>query len=112
MWYAGLTFNTVTSVDLVLAVGVAVDYSAHIAHSFTMQEGTRKERARLALKEIGGDVFSGAFTTWLAVVLMGLATHYIFRTFFKMFFCITVTGVWHGLVVLPVVLSLIGPNKL
>ena len=33
-YYWGLTLNAVTVVNIVLAVGLAVDYSAHIAHSY------------------------------------------------------------------------------
>lgn len=109
MHYTGLTFNTVTSINLVLAVGISVDYSAHVAHSFLVVSGTRVERARKALQHIGGEVFSGGLTTFLGVVIMGAASHYIFRTFFKMWMCIIVMGLWHGLVILPIVLSFIGP---
>ncbi|CAD7701858.1 unnamed protein product [Ostreobium quekettii] len=109
MHYVDLTFNPVTAVNVVLAVGIAVDYSAHVAHTFLVAQGSRQERARGALLQIGGDVFSGAFTTFLAVVAVAAAEHYIFQVSFKMFFAIVIFGVWHGLVVLPVLLSLVGP---
>lgn len=108
MWYVDQYFNPVTAINLVLAVGLAVDYSAHIAHSFLVVNGDRTTRARLALEHIGGEVLSGALTTWLGIAFMGLAEHYFFRSFFKMFFAIIVAGAWHGLVLLPVVLSLVG----
>lgn len=109
MHYVDLTFNTVTAINMVLAIGIAVDYSAHICHSFLVLEGTRKERAEGALYRIGGEVLSGAFTTWLAIVVMSTAEHYIFQVFFKMFFAIIAAGAWHGLVLLPVVLRWLGP---
>lgn len=37
----GLTIDVVTSVNLIVAIGLAVDYSAHIAHSFMVEQGTR-----------------------------------------------------------------------
>ncbi len=40
---------------------------------------------------------------------MGGAVHYIFRTFFKLFFALIVLAAWHGLVFLPVLLRLVGP---
>lgn len=60
MWFVGLSFNTVTAINMVLAVGIAVDYSAHIAHSFLVMNGSRKERAKGALHHIGGEVLAGA----------------------------------------------------
>lgn len=63
----GLTFNIVTSICIVLAVGIAVDYSLHVAHNFMIQTGSRKERACAALEAIGGEVLCGAATSWLAI---------------------------------------------
>lgn len=116
MYYVDQYFNPVTAINLVLAVGIAVDYSAHIAHSFLIVNGDRVSRAREALEHIGGEVLSGAFTTWLGIVVMSAAEHYIFQSFFKMFFAIVVAGIWHGVIVLPVILSFVGsdpyPNRL
>ena len=45
MWLSGLTIDSVTIINLVLAIGLVVDYSAHIAHSFVVAKGTRQARA-------------------------------------------------------------------
>ena len=47
--------------------------------------------------------------TFLAVVVLAISKSYVFRVFFKMFFGISVFGLLHGLVFLPVLLSIVGP---
>ena len=34
IYYWDLTFNTIIIVNIVIAIGLAVDYSAHIAHTY------------------------------------------------------------------------------
>jgi len=109
MWWANLTFNIITFIILVIAVGISVDYSGHVARAFMIAQGTRQERAHYALKHIGGEVLNGAFTTWLAIIVLAGAKHYIFMSFFKLLFALVVLAIWHGVVFLPVCLSLIGP---
>ena len=42
MYFWGLTIDTVTSVMLILAIGLCIDYAAHIGHSFmTSKASTR-----------------------------------------------------------------------
>ena len=41
MHFWDLTIDTVTTIILVLAVGLSVDYASHIAHTFMVISGTR-----------------------------------------------------------------------
>ena len=61
------------------------------------------------LQEIGPPVFLGGLTTFLGIAPLAASNSAIFRTFFKMFFGIIVYGVGHGLILMPVILSLFGP---
>lgn len=81
--WAGLSFNSVTSINLLLAIGIAVDYSAFTAFSFMTRTGTRQERAEKALANFGVAVFNGGFTLFLAVLPAAFAISFIFQTFFK-----------------------------
>jgi hypothetical protein len=58
---------------------------------------------------MGPAVLNGGLSTILAFILLSTSDTYIFLSFFKIFFLICVFGLYHGLVVLPVVLSLVGP---
>ncbi len=42
MHFWGLTIDTVTSVMLILAIGLCVDYAAHIGHAFMTARGSSR----------------------------------------------------------------------
>ena len=41
MYFWGLTIDTVTTIQLIIAVGLIVDYSAHVGHTFMVKKGSR-----------------------------------------------------------------------
>nr|KAG5711759.1 hypothetical protein BaRGS_023523 [Batillaria attramentaria] len=106
----GLTIDTVTTIILILAIGLAVDYSAHIGHMFMTVTGTRSERVKETLGEMGPPVFYGGFSTFLAFILLVNSNSYVFTTFFKVFLLVVIYGLFHGLFFLPVLLSWLGPD--
>ncbi|XP_064097384.1 patched domain-containing protein 3-like [Macrobrachium nipponense] len=111
MWLWGLTVDTVSCIALVLAIGLSVDYAAHIAHAFLAARTTtnKKERACLAVEGVGPAVLQGGVSTLLAFVLLAWSSSHVFITFFKVFTAASVIGLYYGLIFLPVVLSFIGP---
>ncbi|XP_071523040.1 patched domain-containing protein 3-like isoform X2 [Panulirus ornatus] len=109
MHWWGLTIDTVSCIDIVLAIGLCVDYAAHIGHTFMTKRGTRDERARLTVATIGPAVLNGGFSTFLAFIFLANSDSHVFVTFFKIFFAVVLYGLFHGLVFLPVLLSLLGP---
>jgi len=112
MYLWGLTIDSVTIINLVLAIGLSVDYSAHVAHAFCVARGTHQERMDRALEEMGCAVIHGGVSTFLAVLVLSSAKSYVFRVFFKMFFGICVFGMAHGLIFLPCALYFVGPPEL
>ena len=104
MYAWGLYIDTVAVINLVLAVGLSVDYSAHVAHCFMTKQGSRKERVIAALEDIGVPVLNGAISTFLAVVILAASESYVFRVLFRQFFATCLFGVIHGMGLLPVLL--------
>ena len=82
----------------------------HICHAFLTVSGSKRERAHAALVDMGPAVLNGGLSTLIAFILLLSSDSYFFLTFFKIFFLTVLFGVWHGLVLLPVLLSLVGPG--
>lgn len=90
-----------------LAIGFSVDYSAHIAHAYVHSTAaTSNDRVRHALKVIGRSVACGGFSTWLSVCLLPASVGYFFKiVLFRSLSFTVLFGLFHGLCVLPVLLS-------
>jgi Niemann-Pick C1 protein len=112
MYLWGINLNAVSTVNLVMAIGISVEFCVHIAHSFMLNHGTRAERARAALTKMGASVFKGiTLTKFVGVVVLAFASSEIFRVYyFRMFFSIVILGALHGLMFFPALLSIVGPR--
>nr|XP_039259095.1 patched domain-containing protein 3-like isoform X2 [Styela clava] len=112
MYLAGLAIEASTVITLLLSIGLAVDYAAHVGHKFLLLKGSRKMRIRTALGRIGLAVFNGGFSTFLALVALSASDTYTYRVFFTICACVVGFGLWNGLVFLPCVLAFVGPQPL
>ena len=66
----GVTISGVSTIYILISVGLAVDYSAHIAHMFVTSTGSANERAKKALTRIGPSVFNAIVSTLIAVLVI------------------------------------------
>ena len=98
-----------------MAIGTSVDYSAHIAYSYLVQDvphrrkystpqEIRLHKAKMALRKMGSSVFHGGFSTFLAIVVIAPAKSYIMAVFFRLWFGIISFGMANGFLLLPVML--------
>jgi predicted RND superfamily exporter protein len=104
-----ITIDIISCVNIVLAIGLCVDYSVHIGLAYMVAKGSRQDKAVEAIASIGPAVFNGGFTTFLAIVLCIFSYSHVFLTFFKVFVLTVMFGLFHGLVLFPVILATIGP---
>jgi len=111
MYAVGIVIDSVSVINVVLAVGLSIDYSAHVGHCFMVKGGDSKDaRATEALADIGASVLNGALSTFLAVAVLLFSTSYVFKTLAIQFALTVGLGIIHGLILLPVLLSLFGPD--
>ncbi|RXN14188.1 Niemann-Pick C1 1 [Labeo rohita] len=109
----GIDFNAVSLINLVTAVGISVEFVSHLTRSFALSVRlTKVERAKEATANMGSAVFAGvAMTNLPGIVVLAFAKAQLIQIFFfRLNLVITLLGLAHGLIFLPVLLSFFGPG--
>lgn len=117
----GVSLNAVSLVNLIICVGISVEFCAHIARSFTFPsntlrnsaQGRHDQRAEAALANVGGSVFSGiTLTKLLGVCVLAFTRSKIFEIYyFRVWVALVLFASPHALVFLPVALSVLGGRE-
>eukprot|EP01084_Bolivina_argentea_P008424 15777_1 len=113
MYMLDIALDVVSYTELVIGIGLTVDYVIHITHSITEHmsglEETNNviyvEKLKLAMSDMGTSVLKGAFTTFLGVVALAFSKSEAFRIFFNMFLGIIIIAVAHGVLLVPALLG-------
>ena len=121
MAVAGVSLNAVSLVNLVICVGIGVEFCAHVARAFMFPSRIIKEsspmkfrgkdsRAWTALVNVGSTVFSGiTLTKLLGVCVLAFTHSKIFEIYyFRVWLALVIFASTHALIFLPVALSYFG----
>uniref|UniRef100_A0A7S2YTK4 SSD domain-containing protein n=1 Tax=Entomoneis paludosa TaxID=265537 RepID=A0A7S2YTK4_9STRA len=108
--WGNVHINAVMYVCLVISIGLLVDFVLHMTIRYYECEGNRREKTIKMLETMGVSILVGGISTFLGTLPLAFSTSSIFYTVFLSFLALVVTGIGHSLVLLPVVLSTVGPE--
>ncbi|KAM4676338.1 NPC1-like intracellular cholesterol transporter 1 [Discoglossus pictus] len=109
----GIDYNAISLINLVTAIGISVEFVSHLTRSFAMScKPTKVARAKDATIYMGSAVFAGvAMTNLPGIIVLAFAKAQLIQIFFfRLNLIITLLGLAHGLIFLPVALSFFGPD--
>ena len=134
MGLTGIRFSAVPAVVVIVSVGVAVEFTAPLMFYFLKATSAREKKTRKNKKllniflyfsdvlETNNDrmhqalehrftpIFNGGISTLLGIIMLAFTPFpFIRKYFFFIFLNLLIVGALNGLVLLPVLLSLIGP---
>ncbi|CEF65979.1 Sterol-sensing domain and Patched family-containing protein [Strongyloides ratti] len=103
----GVNLDAISMITIIMSIGFSVDYSAHITYGYVVsKEKTSQEKIIDALAALGWPLIQGGSSTILAICVLADVPAYMIVTFFKTVFLAISVGLLHGLIFLPVFLSL------
>ncbi|XP_067124780.1 patched domain-containing protein 3-like isoform X2 [Centruroides vittatus] len=105
-WNMGL--DLISVMFLIMSAGFCVDYSVHIAHAYkNCKETDPSEKIKASLQCIGYPIVQGCLSTVIGALICFFGPSYLFTLFFKIIVLVVIFSVFNGLIVLPILLSIV-----
>ncbi|KAI6188144.1 Patched-related protein 9 [Aphelenchoides besseyi] len=108
-WW-GADLDPVTMVDVLLATGFSVDYTAHIAHQYYVKKGANYVRLASSFDEMSSPMIQAAFSTILVMCPLFFVRTYAIVAFAKTVFVVVAVAILHGLFIMPVLICWVPEN--
>ncbi|XP_012938856.1 patched domain-containing protein 3 [Aplysia californica] len=107
----GLSLSSITMIQIIMSVGFSVDFCAHVCTAYMISDSpTRRGRATEAMIDASGPILNGGISSIIGLIALLFTESYIFQSFFKIMFLVIGFGTAHAVLLIPVVLSFIGPE--
>ncbi|KJH53586.1 patched family protein [Dictyocaulus viviparus] len=103
---SGVGIDPISMAALLMSIGFSVDISAHISyHYYRVESPDPLEKIEDAFLNIGWATMQGSLSALFAMIPIAFKPCYLFLVFLKTVTLVSIFGLLHGLIVLPVFLS-------
>ncbi|KAJ8719577.1 hypothetical protein PYW08_011752 [Mythimna loreyi] len=110
MYIWNIPLNAVSCVNLIVSIGISVEFCSHIAYAYAIGEGSNKVED--AIQKVGATIITGITFTNIPVIVLAFSyTEIIEVFFFRMFFSLVILSLLHGMIFFPVLLSYLDSLK-
>lgn len=111
--FFNIDINGISFVSLVMAIGLLVDYVMHVVLRYyeSTESKSRDTNVKEVLETMGASVLLGGLSTFLGIFPLMFSGNEIIYIFVITFGGVVLLGLLHGLVLLPVLLSILGPQE-
>ncbi|XP_068629200.1 NPC intracellular cholesterol transporter 1 homolog 1b-like [Battus philenor] len=106
MYIWNIPLNAVSCVNLIVSIGISVEFFSHLAYAYATSKSPSHERVADAMKKVGSTIITGITFTNIPIIVLAFSyTQLIEMFFFRMLFSLVILGFLHGMIFYPVFLS-------
>ena len=113
MWVVDVEFNVVSILHIYMGAALATDFTSHIIHTYYSTPGNKVDRLNAIIKLNCTSIPNICIIGLLSLIIFVIPSNtYLFSIFAKVWAGIIIFTLTHSLLVLPTLLSFIGPITL
>ncbi|VDN50593.1 unnamed protein product, partial [Dracunculus medinensis] len=110
--YWNVDLDPISMATTLMSIGFSVDFIAHITfHYYKGEQPDKKERLRHAFNSIAWPMMQAGVSTILSLCVLAIIQAYMVKVFVKVVVLVVMLGLFHGLIVLPIVFGALPINK-
>ncbi|XP_045773884.1 NPC intracellular cholesterol transporter 1 homolog 1b-like [Maniola jurtina] len=112
MYLWNIPLNPVSCINLIVSIGISVEFCSHIAYAYATSVCEPSEKVRDAIRNVGSTIITGITLTNIPIIVLYFSyTQIIEVFFFRMLFSLVILGFIHGMIFFPVLLSYMNDLK-
>ncbi|KAI5646356.1 patched family domain-containing protein [Phthorimaea operculella] len=112
MYMCNIPLNAVSTINLIVSIGITVEFCSHIAYAFAISNHSKEGRIIDAMERVGATVITGITFTNIPIIVLAFSyTEIIEVFFFRMNISLVILGVLHSMIFFPVFLSYLSNIK-